>query len=90
MGGEKIKEESKEGGEKIKEKIEEKIEKKKEELIEGVAKEATKQPDVPKMREILLQFDSQRIIITKAEVASNFEFQAILENVLKKVAPTNQ
>jgi hypothetical protein len=65
--------------------VEEKVEAKKEELREGVAKESPT-PEAKKMREIVLQFDSSHISIVKAEVASNFEFQAILENVLKLIS----
>jgi hypothetical protein len=55
-------------------------EKKKEEIKNGVAVET------PKMREILIKFDAKNIIISKAETASDFEFQAILENILRRLS----
>jgi hypothetical protein len=77
-----------EGEEKKEEnKIENKIEQEKEELKEGAAREIPKKEAPPRMREIIIHFDSQRIEIVKSEVASVFEFQAVLEQVIKKINP---
>ena len=40
-----------------------------------------------KTRQIIIEFDAQNIKIVKAEVASNFELQAILENLLNQIKP---
>ena len=39
----------------------------------------------PKMRQIIIEFNQSNINIVKAEISSNFELQAILENILKKI-----
>lgn len=38
------------------------------------------------MRKIVIEFNNNSINITEANVASNFELQAILESVLRKIA----
>lgn len=38
------------------------------------------------MRKVVIEFNNNSINITEANVASNFELQAILESVLRKIA----
>jgi len=38
------------------------------------------------MRKIVIEFNSNSFSIIEANVASNFELQAVLESVLKKIA----
>lgn len=47
--------------------------------IEGAKQEK------PKMRQIIIEFDSNQIKIVKAEVSSTWEMQSILQNALKTV-----
>lgn len=51
------------------------------EKVETVPQENKTQP----MRKIVIEFNNNLIDITKAEVSSNFELQAVLENILRKV-----
>lgn len=43
----------------------------------------------PKMREVIIQFDNDNIRITKAEISSNWELQAILSNLLNSIQNRN-
>lgn len=47
--------------------------------------EEKKEAQPQKMREILIQFDAQRINIVKADVASNWELESILRKLLTKL-----
>lgn len=40
-----------------------------------------------KKRQIIIEFTAESIKVIKAEVASNFELQAILENLLNQIKP---
>ncbi len=54
--------------------------------VEETKNVSSSQPNQPLRRKIIIEFDQNSINITRAEVSSNFELQAILENVLRKIA----
>ena len=54
--------------------------------VEETKNVSSSQPNQPLKRKIVIEFDQNSINITRAEVSSNFELQAILENVLRKIA----
>ena len=39
----------------------------------------------PKMRQVIIEFDTQRITIVKAEISSNWELESILRKLLKQL-----
>ena len=53
--------------------------------MENNKKEEVKQPEKPKMRQIIIETDGNNINIVKADIAGNLELVAILSSILNKL-----